>query len=234
MVAAAVIGSAVVGGVASSSASDKAAGAQTDAANQANKTELDMYNQNREDAQPWRNAGITALGQLTAGTANGGEFNRNFSLADFTKDPGYDFRMAEGQRGLDASAAARGGALSGAAIKASTRYNQDFASNEYSNVYNRFNADQTSRFNRLSSLAGTGQTANNQIAANGAQVASNVANNTTSAGNARASGYIGQSNALVGTGNTLANYAMNSQFGNNSYVNTPTTTYTNGYNYSYT
>lgn len=217
MVAAAVIGSAVVGGAVSSSSANKAAGAQRDAASQASATELEQYYQNREDQQPWRDAGVTALGQLTTGTAEGGDFNRDFTMADFTKDPGYDFRMSEGQRGLDSSAAARGGALSGAAIKASTRYGQDYASGEYQNAYNRFNSDRTSRFNRLSSLAGVGQTATTNVANQGAQVASNVAQNQIGSGNAQASSYIGQGNAVSGAANSLGNWAMQSQYANQGY-----------------
>ena len=157
-IATAIVGSAVIGGVMSSNAAGAAADAQVQSSQEANATQLKMFEQNRADQEPWREAGITALGQLGAGTKNGGDFNRDFTLADFTKDPGYDFRMKEGQRGLDSSAAARGGALSGGAIKASERYSQDYASGEYQNAYNRFNADRTARFNRLSSLAGVGQT----------------------------------------------------------------------------
>jgi hypothetical protein len=191
-----------------------AADAQIQSSNAANATQLEMFNQNRADQQPWRDAGTTALGQLGADTKAGGDFNRDFTLADFTKDPGYDFRMQQGQRGLDSSAAARGGALSGAAIKASERYSQDYASGEYQNAYNRFNADRTARFNRLSSIAGLGQTATNQVGAQGAQVASSIAENQIGAGNARASGYIGRGNAMSSAANTLGNWAMNSQYMN--------------------
>lgn len=213
-IATAIVGSAVIGGVMSSKASGKAADAQVQSTQEANATQLRMFEQSREDQEPWRKAGVVALGQLGAGTVKGGEFNRDFAMADFTKDPGYDFRLQQGQRGIDASAAARGGALSGAAIKSSSRYNQDYASGEYQNAYNRFNADRTARFNRLSSIAGTGQTATNQIGDQGARVAASMAENQIGAGNARASGYIGQGNAMSGAANTLGNYAMNSQFMN--------------------
>jgi hypothetical protein len=195
-----------------SDAAGKAAGAQSAAADRASATELQMYNQTRADQQPWREAGMTALKQLGAGTTDGGEFNRDFTLADFTKDPGYDFRLQQGQRGLDASAAARGGALSGAAIKATDRYSQDYASGEYQNAYNRFNADRTARFNRLSSLAGVGQTATNNVASQGAQVASNVAQNQVGQGNAQASSYVGQGNAVAGAAGTLGNFAMSQYY----------------------
>lgn len=214
-VATAIVGGAIIGGVMNKQAAGSAADAQVASTNAANATQLEMFNQNRADQQPWRDAGVTALGQLGAGTVNGGDFNRDFTLADFTKDPGYDFRMKEGQRGLDASAAARGGALGGAAIKASTRYNQDYASGEYQNAYNRFNADRTARFNRLSSLAGVGQTATNQVNADRTSTAGNVSNNQIGAGNAQASSYIGQGNAMSGVANTLGNFAMSKYYTNN-------------------
>lgn len=212
MVAAAIVGGAVIGGVASTAAAGKASKAQQNAANTASQTELEQFYQNREDMQPWRDAGTTALGQMTTGTKEGGEFNRDFSLADFNKDPGYEFRMEQGQRALDASAAARGGALSGAAIKGAARYGQDFGSNEYQNAYNRFNNDRTQRFNRLASLAGVGQTATRDVAQMGAQAASNVANNQIGAGNAQASSYIGKANAVNNTVSSLGNFAMNQYY----------------------
>lgn len=136
--------------------------------------------------------------QTTQGQAGFGDLNRKFTADDFTADPGYDFRLSEGMKGINNSAAARGGVLSGAALKAASKYNQNFASNEYSNVYNRFNTDQTNKFNRLASIAGVGQMANNQVAAAGTNMANNVSQNQLGAGNARASGYVGQSNALTG------------------------------------
>jgi hypothetical protein len=211
-IATAVVASAVIGGVVASDSSRRAANAQKDAANKASQTELEQYYQNREDMQPWREAGAGALGQLTAGTAAGGDFNRDFTLADFTKDPGYDFRQQQGQRGVEASAAARGGLLNGGTLKALTRYNQDYASGEYQNAYNRFNNDRTQRFNRLASLAGVGQTATRDVAQMGSNTASNVAGNIIGAGNAQASSYVGQGNAISGAANTLGNFAMNKYY----------------------
>lgn len=214
-IAAAIMGSAVVGGVVASNAAGDAADAQVDAARTASQTELAMFNQNRKDMQPWRDAGTQALDQLTAGTVPGGQFDRKFTLADFNKDPGYQFRMDEGQRGIEAGAAARGGVLNGGTLKALTRYGQDFASGEYNNVYNRFNNDQTTRFNRLSSLAGTGQTATRDVATMGTQVAGNIANNQIGAGNARASGYVGTANAVNSGVQTLGNWYVQNQMAAN-------------------
>lgn len=216
VVAAAIIGSAVVGGVAANSAAKKGA----KAADNATQAQLDQQNQTRADMAPWREAGGVALGQLTAGTVNGGEFNRNFGMADFQADPGYQFRMSEGMRGIESSAAARGGLLNGGTLRALNRYNQDSASGEFQNAYNRFNNDQSQRFNRLSSLAGTGQTVNTQLGQLGAQTANNVGNNMMQAANARASGYVGAANAITGaTGSYVNNYQQQqylNQLGANS------------------
>lgn len=212
MVAAAVIGAAAVGAVASSSASSKASGALKDSATLASQTELEQYRQNREDMQPWREQGLEALGQLGEGTASGGDFNRDFTMADFTKDPGYDFRMRQGEQAMERSAAARGGALSGGAVKGAVRYGQEFASGEFQNAYNRFNNDRTQRFNRLSSLAGTGQTATRDVAQQGAQTAANVGGYQTQAGNATAAGAIGTGNAINSAAGTLGNWAMQREY----------------------
>jgi hypothetical protein len=52
-------------------------------------------------------------------------------------DPGYGFRLSEGMKALDRQAAARGGLISGAALKGAQRYGQDLASQEFGNAYNR-------------------------------------------------------------------------------------------------
>lgn len=215
-VAAAVVGSAVVGAYASNKASkaqakstQQASDTQLQAQRETNEMQWDMYEQNRKDQEPWRKAGETALGQLSTGLKAGGEFNRNFQLSDFQADPGYAFRQSEGQKAIDNSAAARGSSLSGATLKALTKYGQDFASNEFNNAYNRWNNDTSNRFNRIAGVAGVGQQAVNQVGAYGQQTASNiaqgnmntannVASNTIQAGNARASGYVGTANAING------------------------------------
>lgn len=143
-----------------------------------------------------------------------GDLTRDFTLADFQKDPGYQFRMDEGQKGLERSAAARGGLLSGATLKATDRYSQDYASGEYSNAYNRFNNDRTTRFNRLSAIAGTGQTAATTTGSLGANAAGTIADTTLQAGNSRAAGYIAQGNAVNNGISTLGQFYLQNKYGN--------------------
>lgn len=225
-VAVAVVGGAVIGGVASNSAADKAADAQEASADKSTGVQLKaleeqkrVYDQNRADMQPWRDAGVSSLSQMSAGMAPGGDYMRDFTLADFQKDPGYAFRMKEGEQALERSAAARGGLLSGGTGKALQRYGQDYASGEYSNAYNRFNNDRTQRFNRLASVAGVGQTATRDVASmgtqygqSGQQVAGQIGENYVGAGNARAAAAVGGANAIGGAANSIGNYFAMRQF----------------------
>lgn len=127
-----------------------------------------------------------------------GSLLRSFTMDDFQKDPGYEFRMNEGMRGVEGGAAARGGLLSGAALKAIQKYGQDYASNEYGNAYNRFEADKTNKYNSLMGLVKSGQGSagymNNAAQNFGQQAGSNM----IGAGNAQAAGTMGMTNALVG------------------------------------
>jgi hypothetical protein len=160
----------------------------------------------RADLAPYRETGTEALGRLRDLNQPGGDFQRDFTLADFEADPGYQFRLAEGQKALERSAAARGGVLSGRQLKDLTRFGQDTASAEYGAAYTRFLNNRTTRFNRLAALAGIGQTATNTTGQFGQAAASAMGNAAAgyanAAGelalqgaNARASGYIGGANA---------------------------------------
>lgn len=157
--------------------------AQQQAARDANATQLYMYNQNREDTQPYRETGAMALGRLKGQMD---EFGRGFTMQDYQQDPGYQFRMKEGMKALQGTAAARGNLNSGATLKALARYGQDYASQEYNNAFNRFQTDQTNRFNRLSSLAGLGQTSVAQVGQAGQNYANAYGQNVTGAANAQA------------------------------------------------
>ncbi len=206
-VAVAVGVGAVGGAYLGSEGSKRAARTQAGAADRASEVQRYMFDQQREDAEPWREAGAGALSDL-----NNSDFKRDFTMDDFQTDPGYAFRMSEGQKAIERSAAARGGLNSGATMKSLTRFGQDTASSEYGNAYNRFNSDRDRRFNRLSSIAGLGQTANTQVGQAGQNYANNVGQNMMGAGNAIAAGQVGQANAwsnAIGQGtNTWMNYQM--------------------------
>jgi hypothetical protein len=163
-----------------------------------------MFERNIELNKPFREAGITALNKLVPLAT---EYTP-FGMQQFQADPGYAFRMSEGMKGLERSAAARGGLLSGATLRGIQRFGQDLGSQEYQNAFNRYQAERQARLNPLQSLAGVGQTTSQQLGQAGAQMAGNVGNLMTSGAAARASGYVGGANALTqGLGQYL-NYSQ--------------------------
>lgn len=205
-------GAALVGGAMSSNASKKAAKTQSQSTDRASEIQKEMYEQTRKDLDPYNQAGNTALSQIMGDMGPDGYFNQSFSARNLNDDPSYQFRLQQGTDAIQSSAAAQGGLLSGATLKALQNYGQDYASQEYSNAYNRFNADQTNRFNRLSTLAGMGQNAAAQVGNNGMQTAQAIANNTMAGANAQAAGQIGQANAwgnAIGQVGTIASAYLN-------------------------
>lgn len=141
--------------------------------------------------------------------ADYGKYARDFSMSDFEADPGYAFRLSEGQKALDRSAAARGGLISGSALKAATRYGQDMGSQEYTNAFNRYQTNRANQLQPLQSLSGVGQTSANTLSNAAANLGSAIGANEINAGNARASGYVGQANAMNQGLNTYLNYNQN-------------------------
>jgi hypothetical protein len=204
MIAAAVVGSSLIG----SSASKKAASTQADAANRAADLQMQQFERQVELQEPWRQAGITALNKLTPLAT---EYTP-FGMDQFQQDPGYAFRMQEGMKALERSAAARGGLLSGGMLKGAQQYGQGLASQEYMNAFNRYQAERNARLNPLQSLAGVGQTATNQLGQAGQTMAGNVGQALGAAAQARASGYVGGANALSQGLGTYLNYQQGQNF----------------------
>ena len=204
MIAAAVVGSSLIG----SSASKKAASTQADAANRAADLQMQQFERQVELQEPWRQAGITALNKLTPLAT---EYTP-FGMEQFQQDPGYAFRMQEGMKALERSAAARGGLLSGGMLRGAQQYGQGLASQEYMNAFNRYQAERNARLNPLQSLAGVGQTATNQLGQAGQAMASNVGQAMGAAAQARASGYVGGANALAQGLGTYLNYQQGQNF----------------------
>ena len=221
MVAAAVIGSAVVGAAGSAYAgkqAGKAAKTQAASADQASQIQWDMYDQTRKDLDPYKQAGATSLSQMMGQMTPDWYFNQTYTGQDIYSDPSYQFRLQQGQDAIQSSAAAKGGLLTGATLKALQNYGQDAASQEYSNAYNRFNADQTNRYNRLSNLVGIGQNAAAQVGNAGAQTAQAVANNTMAGANSIAAGQVASANNWANTANNLGSMATSYAMMKNSGV----------------
>jgi hypothetical protein len=216
---AAIVGSALIG----SNAAGEAAAAQTRAASDSGQTQLAIYNQSRADAMPYTETGtqglysladlygvsrplgpqeksalqarVTAGGQLTP--AEQAQLDSGFSTGKaFQGTPGYQFRLDEGYKALDRSAASRGMLRSGAQMKAISDYGQNTASSEFQNYTNA-----------LRSLAGLGQTTQQGQAGIGANTGANIGASMMAGGNARASAYTGGAQAInQGVGNALYYY----------------------------
>lgn len=197
-----VIG-AITGSNSQAKAAKSAANQQYQASKEATQVQKDMYDQTRKDLSPYAQAGGTALSQLMGGMGPNGQFMQEYSGQDIYDDPSYQFRLQQGQDSIQSGAAAQGGLLSGATQKALLNYGQDAASQEYGNAYNRFNADQTNQYNRLSNLVGLGQNAAAQQGNAGMQTAQAVASNTMAGANAQAAGTIAAGNRTANNFSSL-------------------------------
>lgn len=184
-----LLGGALAGGAAmSSSAASKAAKAQQNAANKASDISRQQYEQTRTDLAPYRDAGASALTRYADASGVNGADKRMASFADFRADPGYEFQMSEGLRGVQGSAAAGSlGINGGGVLKALQRYGQGVADQGYNNYLTRFQ-----------NLASLGQNAAAQTGNFGAAAAQQQGQFAMDAGAAKAGGYLGQANAWNG------------------------------------
>lgn len=222
--AAAAVGT-IASGAMGASASKSASKAQAAAAEADRQLQREQYYDQVNRQEPFRQAGLLSTAELQrqfglagdAASAGYGNLLRDFSTADFQADPGYAFRLSEGLKGIDRQAAARGGLISGAALKAAGRYGQDMASQEYQNAYNRYNQNRSQRYQMLTGQQTAGANATNQQNQSSQNYASAAGNALQNAGNARASGYMGQANAWGGALNSAANAGL--QYGFNKMSN---------------
>jgi hypothetical protein len=192
-----------------------ATGAAREAANAANAQSSEalalqrrMYEEGVARQQPRLAAGNNALAQMQSGAfAQPAAFK--FGAGDYQADPGYAFRLAEGQKLLDRTAAPRGNLFSGSALKAAARYGQDMGSQEFGNAYQRaldeYNAkvsQANTGYNRLAGLANVSQTAGTQIDTAGQNYATNAGNLMTNQGyNTANAGLVGENAMRSAYGN---------------------------------
>lgn len=210
---AAILGGAALSGVMGSRAARSAARTQAGAAGEAVGEERRQFDLTREDFAPYRETGTKALYRLAdllgistpeSKPEGYGSLMDEFGLEDFEADPGYAFRLSEGEKLIDRRASAAGNRLSPATQKALLRFSSDLASQEFGNAFSRNQANKLNAFNMLSGVAGTGQAATGATAQAGAQSAGNIGNYLTQAGNAQAAGTVGAANAWTsGIGNAL-------------------------------
>lgn len=228
---------AAIGGAAiSANSADKAAKMQGESAGLSQAEQRRQFEISRKDLAPYRDAGQQAVGKISdmlglnrqfvsnvdrsafvtpSGGFDDAAYNaalareqdqqkafdqRPMGMAAFQADPGYQFRLNEGNKAIENQARAAGNYYSPSTVMALTKYGQDFASNEFNNV-----------FNRLSGVAGTGQTATNTSAQLGQSYAGNVGNLMTGAANARGASAISQGNIWGNSLNNAGNWYNQNQ-----------------------
>jgi hypothetical protein len=179
--------------------------------------------------EPFRQAGLKGQNRLLEllglsedrSAADFGKYaSAEFTPAQFQADPGYAFRMSEGMKALDRSAAARGNLFSGSTIKGAQRFGQDLASQEYQNAFNRYQATRTNTLNPFASLAGVAQSSANTLTNAAGQFGNQMGANIIGAGNAAAAGQIGSANAIASGVGQGVNFYQNQQFMNRLFPTT--------------
>lgn len=134
-----------------------------------------------------------------AGDVLNSPLNRKFTMADFWADPvvqaGYQSGLDRGTKAINLGAGAAGLRNSGQTLKALTKFGTDYTGGMASDSRNRFVDDQTTVFNRLSGMAGSGQAATGSTASAGAGTSGNISNAITSGGNTVAGLYSNLGNA---------------------------------------
>lgn len=230
-VAGAIVVSSVLGSKASKSAAQTQAGASADAT----AAQERMFERQVELQEPFREAGMAGqnrllqllgLGEDKTAADFGKYASAEFGADKFKADPGYAFRVSEGMKALDRTAAARGGLISGAALRGATRYGQDMGSQEFQNAFNRYQTERTNTLNPFASLAGVAQSSANTLTNAAGTLGTNIGSNIIGAGNAMAAGQVGAANAIsqgVGQGinfyqgqqylNRLPNYNAPTMYG---------------------
>lgn len=233
---------AIAGKNASSSAKRAAAAAtslQDAKLQEAKNITSDQYDVSKGYLQPFYDQGIKGNAALNYGlgfgTDNGGNTGvgqgsliKPFSMSDYQEDPGYQFRLSEGQKALDRLSSAKRGYFSGAAQKGLMRFNQDQASNEYQNAYDRYNQNQQNTYNRLNDLASTGYSAGGSLSNLSTGYGQDMSNLNIGQGANSANGIMAKNAANQSFYNTLgkiggqiskAGFGEYSAFGGNKYGN---------------
>lgn len=204
-VTASVIGGAsLVSGLMGSSSAKSAAKTQANAAKSQAQVYQNIYDQTREDLSPYRELGTdasTAYNYLM-GLSSDNKLSDGSSYS-FETSPSYQFNLQQGLNAVDASAATKGGLLSGATLKAAQEYGSGLASNEYQNT-----------LSNLGSLINTGQNAAAGTASAGNTYAAGTSSALSQAANATSAGTMASSNALTGImGNALGTYTLLNKLG---------------------
>lgn len=169
-----------LGGRSANKGAERGARAQEEANRLAIEEQRRQYDQTREDYTPFREAGYDALGRqrsILDGDTSG-----------FENSADYKWRLGEGMRSLDRSAAARGSLFSGGTDLDRMRFGQGLAQQGLD-----------SHWAKLAGIAGQGYNATTNLGQFGQQSANNIGSLLNNSGQARNSSYqaIGNNNSQM-------------------------------------
>ncbi len=235
------VGGAVGGAAIAGSAAKSAAGAAAAASEAATAEQRRQFDITQEQMEPWRQAGLrglTSYEDMIGGYAGAegliqsqvpGAFQFGAEEFEQYQDPGYQFRLAEGERALSRGSA-RGGALgSGARYRGLMDLGQQMASQEFGAARGRayqdyatgvaseqeqyqrslgaYGRQYTDPMSRYGQLAGVGQATTTGLGQLRAGMANQIGQNMQQAGAYQAAGQMGQARAwqqgLAGIGQGL-------------------------------
>jgi hypothetical protein len=215
----AIGGSALLGYLGSqnqANAASNAANLQYQGTQDAARQQREMFDILNKQQEPYRTAGTGALSKINEMLP---QFTRQFTTADLNANlaPNYEFMR---QQGLGATAQNANVASPGSNVDlAKTIFAENYAKSGYQDALNNYRNQQTDIFNRLSNIAGIGQTAQGQAQSLGSSTGTNLANLTTGGANALAGGQVGAANAyssgLQNIGNAGMLYSMLNPSGSN-------------------
>jgi len=205
-----VAGAVVVGSVASGylagQGAKSAAKIQADAQARAQGQLLETGSAAANVYNPYVNKGVTALNKMSEDPY----FTQQFTNQDLNANlaPSYDFRLRQGQQANLMANNATGGAVSGNALRSLQDYTQNFASGEYANAFNQFQAQRGNIFSNLKDIANFGLTGTTGQANAMVGTGTNIASLTAAGGNAQAASQIAQGNIYGNTAQGIANAGM--------------------------
>lgn len=210
-VATAIIGSAIIGGVVSNNASNKASKVAQTTADNNNALQREIYGQNTGNISPFIQRGNAAGTAQNALLGLGGDQTAaRQGYNDYLANTDYGYQQDQARRGITGSFAARGLGQSGAALKALDDRRVNLNQSFFGQYMDRISGVNQTGLSGANALAGVGSNYAGAVGANNNSAASATGNAALSSA--------GNFNALLGQGaNALGTYyGTGSSYGGSS------------------
>lgn len=154
-------------------------------------TNREMFDITNRNLAPYREQGQVSLKDLVARMP---ELTKAYTAEDFAQgiDPGYQFRLAQGQKAAENQYNRGGGLVSGNTMQGMQDYIQGSAAQEFGSAFGRNTTSQTNIFNRLKGIADMGLSATGTTANAATSAGQTIGSAQIGAANAEAAGITGQ------------------------------------------